>query len=432
MTTVAEFAAQMKQGGASDDEIVQTIRSITGKDKPGAQDFIPGTDPGQGGGQPQPLSVEQTLARDKAIMSPDYQNQGLIGNVSAPVEKPQPMSIPPTAQMPTGPAGGHGFPMSREMVQPRQPLEIQQQPQGLMSQLGGGLKSMGQSMARGTKSLFDDPQRMALLQGGLSMMDPNSYYDKQGFGSIFTGLNRGLGAAQEGHKGVMDRRQAAATLTQTGKKGTYQTFDEPSKGGGIKKVTYFVTPLGERTKVQESPVMRMATGVDPRTGKLVGGVANLTDSSYKPMFGKKAGEGNPERAQLLLDEMDKFETLLRQNPVSGSEIPGTAMDAANVVGESFWQRTPFKERAAIVTFINQSTPLLTEEFIDERVSNVEREIVKRALGYSGASTFEDKLRAMPTVRKLLQMQVGGAKFNTKGGQGGYVAGDVKNSPWRKR
>lgn len=37
-------------------------------------------------------------------------------------------------------------------------------------------------------------------------MDPNSYYDKQGFGSVFTGLNKGLGAAQQGHKGVLDRR----------------------------------------------------------------------------------------------------------------------------------------------------------------------------------------------------------------------------------
>ena len=76
--------------------------------------------------------------------------------------------------------------------------------------IGGGLSSMGKSLGAGTKSLFDDPQRMALLQGGLSMMDPNTYYDKQGFGSVFTGLNKGLGAAQQGHAGVLARRKAVS------------------------------------------------------------------------------------------------------------------------------------------------------------------------------------------------------------------------------
>ena len=76
--------------------------------------------------------------------------------------------------------------------------------------IGGGLSSMGKSLSAGTKSLFNDPSRMALLQGGLSMMDPNTYYDKQGFGSVFTGMNTGLGAAQQGYKNVLDRRETEA------------------------------------------------------------------------------------------------------------------------------------------------------------------------------------------------------------------------------
>ena len=76
--------------------------------------------------------------------------------------------------------------------------------------IGGGLSSMGKSLGAGTKSLFNDPSRMALLQGGLSMMDPNTYYDKQGFGSVFTGMNTGLGAAQQGYKNVLDRRETEA------------------------------------------------------------------------------------------------------------------------------------------------------------------------------------------------------------------------------
>jgi hypothetical protein len=56
---------------------------------------------------------------------------------------------------------------------------------------------------------------MALLQGGLSMMDPNSYYDKQGFGSVFTGLNKGFGAAQQGMSGVLGRQKSVADRLKT-------------------------------------------------------------------------------------------------------------------------------------------------------------------------------------------------------------------------
>tara|TARA_R110000764_G_scaffold63536_1_gene134310 strand:- start:260 stop:1186 length:927 start_codon:yes stop_codon:yes gene_type:complete len=74
----------------------------------------------------------------------------------------------------------------------------------------GGLRSAGKSAGGYMKSLFNDPQRMAMLQGGLSMMDPNTYYDKDNFGSVFTGLNKGLGAATAGHEGVLARRKAVA------------------------------------------------------------------------------------------------------------------------------------------------------------------------------------------------------------------------------
>ena len=76
--------------------------------------------------------------------------------------------------------------------------------------VGRGLGSMGRSLGAGTKSLFNDPSRMAMLRGGLSMMDPNTYYDKQGFGSVFTGMNTGLGAAEQGYKNVLDRRETEA------------------------------------------------------------------------------------------------------------------------------------------------------------------------------------------------------------------------------
>ena len=59
---------------------------------------------------------------------------------------------------------------------------VRQSGGGLLQQGMDGLRGMGKAAGGYMKSLFDDPQRMAMLQGGLSMMDPNSYYDKQGFG----------------------------------------------------------------------------------------------------------------------------------------------------------------------------------------------------------------------------------------------------------
>ena len=119
---------------------------------------------------------------------------GLMGR-----EKPGPMNI----------FGGQGGGSSA----PQLP-QGQEEP-SIFSRLGGGLKSMGKGMSNYTKELFDDPNRMALLQGGLSMMDPNSYYDQQGFGSVFTGLNKGLGAAQGGMQGVLGRRKSRADIAKT-------------------------------------------------------------------------------------------------------------------------------------------------------------------------------------------------------------------------
>ena len=68
--------------------------------------------------------------------------------------------------------------------------------------------SMGLGGAFGR--IFNDPRRMAMLAGGLTAMDQNSYYDKEGFSSPWSGLRAGLGGAQAGYKSVIDRRKAEA------------------------------------------------------------------------------------------------------------------------------------------------------------------------------------------------------------------------------
>lgn len=88
------------------------------------------------------------------------------------------------------------------------PVKTPVEQQGIFDSIGSGLKSAGRGMGQYAEKLFNDPNRMAMLQGGLSMMNPNSYYDQQGFGSVFQGLETGLGQAQKGMKGVLDRRKA--------------------------------------------------------------------------------------------------------------------------------------------------------------------------------------------------------------------------------
>lgn len=147
----------------------------------------------QGGTAPNPMVSPMAPPQMQpriTVQAPDN-NVGMMDNMQ------------PTPMRPTG----SQFPLPD--VQPRQ--APQPSPwdnfKAHMSDFGSGLSSY-------TKRLFNDPARMALLQGGLSMIDPNTYYDQQGFGSPWTGLRAGLGAAQQGMQGVYDRRidQAKASM----------------------------------------------------------------------------------------------------------------------------------------------------------------------------------------------------------------------------
>jgi len=99
-----------------------------------------------------------------------------------------------------------------------------------ISPVTGALRSAGRSAGGYMKSLFDDPSRMAMLRGGLSMMDPNTYYDPQGFGSVFTGLNKGLGAAEQGHAGVLARRKSVADTFKAKAEADYAASGKGGEG----------------------------------------------------------------------------------------------------------------------------------------------------------------------------------------------------------
>jgi DNA-binding ferritin-like protein (Dps family) len=80
--------------------------------------------------------------------------------------------------------------------------------QGLFGKAGANRGSMG--LGGYFNDLFNNPARMAMLSGGLTAMDPKSYYDKDGYGNAATGVGAGFGSAMAGYKSVIDRRKAEA------------------------------------------------------------------------------------------------------------------------------------------------------------------------------------------------------------------------------
>jgi len=122
--------------------------------------------------------------------------------------------------------------------------------QGIFDRIGSGLKSVGRGMGQYTEKLFNDPNRMAMLQGGLSMMNPNSYYDKQGFGSVFQGLEKGLGQAQEGMAGVIARKKARADIAKTDAEAQWK------KAGGTDKLPASYLQVLDRWKNAKDPTTK--------------------------------------------------------------------------------------------------------------------------------------------------------------------------------
>jgi hypothetical protein len=152
---------------------------------------------GMGNTPSYPQAINEVGARANMRPTADVQNRFSAGSFPHLNDRPTPPVMPQNQSL-------QGQLSDADKMVNQGMRDRQRRPEGLM----GYMKNMGQGMNGYMGKLFNDPNRMAMLQGGLSMMDPNSYYDKQGFGSAWTGLNRGLGAAQAGHKGVMDRREA--------------------------------------------------------------------------------------------------------------------------------------------------------------------------------------------------------------------------------
>ena len=65
-----------------------------------------------------------------------------------------------------------------------------------------GIKNASSGLLGEAKNLFTDPRRMAMIRGGLALMDPSTYYDRQGFYSPMGGLNRAIGQASDTYQSL--------------------------------------------------------------------------------------------------------------------------------------------------------------------------------------------------------------------------------------
>jgi hypothetical protein len=91
---------------------------------------------------------------------------------------------------------------------------------------------------------------MAMLQGGLTMLDPRSYEDREGFSSPWTGLRAGMGAAGKGYQDIkkqqIEERKSESEIGLAGAK-ALKAINESEEAGTLniaKHGTVAKTPEG--------------------------------------------------------------------------------------------------------------------------------------------------------------------------------------------
>lgn len=134
--------------------------------------------------------------------------------------QPQPQQQMPLSTMPRDIGQKGGGIDNAVMAHRQQQQQMQQAQQQEMMKQQQMDKNGRFGMSGFFDKLFNDPSRMAMLQGGLTMMDPSSYYDREGFSSPWTGMRSGMGAAGRGYQGVkkrqMDERESASKVAFQG------------------------------------------------------------------------------------------------------------------------------------------------------------------------------------------------------------------------
>ena len=278
-------------------------------------------------------------------------------------------------------------------------------------------------------------------------MDPNSYYDKQGFGSVFTGLNKGLGAAQAGHKGVLDRRKTAAETAKLGL-GTLTNPKVVDIGGGMSQMYQGGRKLG-------APFKTTTGGADPTYVKLInyrdgfpkgspqyveaqkviskmGYVRpNVTGTNTdviltQPIFKADGtvdfssesvmGKGNRPPTQVQVAEAKSsvksggrgtrtigalYQKLDDSSSFVGGELFGNNIVSNwnTVVDNIGWEFLGNNDRRNIDALQNSLKRDLPRAYLedDKSKSNFDKQLVLETLGYSGNASRSAKMKNMPDV-----------------------------------
>ena len=371
---------------------------------------------------------------------------GLMGRTPAPqVDANYPMSPQERQMASAGAMQGQGM------------AQGQTEPPGIFSKLGSGLQSAGKSMGGYAEKLFNDPSRMAMLQGGLSMMNPNSYYDKQGFGSVFQGLQAGLGQAQSGHEGVIARRKAQADIA--GVKATAQKNARGGKlynidvGNGMEAVMQDGQEISRHRKRFKPPpppaLVKLQAARDalpdgdPRREEIqrkidksgftpdqfiatqenvyqahpqFGGGDSERGYEVKSILGK--GHRPPTKEQVatagsnvsaagrgIANVGDLYEKLSVSGAMIGGELfGGNVVSNWNTIVDNIgWDSLSNDNRSDIDSLQNSLKRDLPKEFLqdDKSKSNFDKKLVLDSFGYDRVSSSKTKMKAMPDVLGLL-------------------------------
>ena len=180
---------------------------------------------------------------------------------------------------------------------------------GILGNIVDGAGGMLSGVADYGKNLFTDPGRMGLLSAGLSMMDPNTYYDKDGFYSAAGGINRALGQGV----GTAQTVQGSPAFKRATELMKIQEWNKSGRGQGE-----FQRLLNERNKLKaldpEHPDIKsiddrltyLSTIKDPNNIRTYDRVALMSPEERKLFFdtvraNQKINQGHQ---QVLVNQQD--------------------------------------------------------------------------------------------------------------------------------
>ena len=171
-----------------------------------------------------------------------------------------------TAQPPTVLSG---IPSSQvEETQMRTDPRIKQPPQqqGMLEGLLSGVRGITDPIFSGAKNLFEDPRRMALLMGGLKMMDPNSQYtvDKAGneWYSPWSAPVAGLGAGIQTYRTLSEPRKIGFKAQEEIKRKNALELEKQKQTGRMELEAEKLRATGGKTAKDKNGRLRWVTGTN--------------------------------------------------------------------------------------------------------------------------------------------------------------------------